>query len=115
MIRIRIIIFQSQSQSQSQNHFIYHNKVTPVWGDFMFSVRFRRVRVHVRRRKNFSLSRQNRSSWNFDIRHKEYMGLGKCTGWPFPAVASISKNLLVCAIKWEPLIGSLQNMAALLP
>ena len=38
--------------------------------------------------------------------------------WPWPkvtAVASISDNLLVCAIKWEPLIGSLQNVAALLP
>ena len=38
--------------------------------------------------------------------------------WPWPkvtAVASISKNLLVCTIKWEPLIGSLQNVAALLP
>ena len=38
--------------------------------------------------------------------------------WPWPkvtAVASISKNLLVCAIKWEPLIGSLQNIAVLLP
>ena len=37
--------------------------------------------------------------------------------WPWPkvtVVASIIKNLLVCAIKWEPLIGSLQNMAALL-
>ena len=37
--------------------------------------------------------------------------------WPWPkvtAVASISKNLLVCAIKWEPLYGSLQNKAALL-
>ena len=35
--------------------------------------------------------------------------------WPWhkvTAVASISKKLLVCAIKWEPLIGSLQNMAA---
>ena len=34
--------------------------------------------------------------------------------WPWPkvtAVASISKKLLVCAIKWEPLIGSLQNTA----
>ena len=30
-------------------------------------------------------------------------------------VASISKNLLVCAIKWAPLIGLLQNVAALLP
>ena len=33
--------------------------------------------------------------------------------WPWPkvmAVASIIKNLLVCAIKWEPLIGSLQNL-----
>ena len=38
--------------------------------------------------------------------------------WPWPkvtTVGSISKNLLVCAIKWEPLIGSLQNAAALLP
>ena len=37
--------------------------------------------------------------------------------WPWPkltAVASISINLLVCTIKWEPLIGSLQNMASLL-
>ena len=59
--------------------------VTPVWGDFMFSVRFRRLHVrHVRRRKNFSLSRQNRLGLTFDIWHKEYMGLGKCTGWPFP-------------------------------
>ena len=33
--------------------------------------------------------------------------------WPWPkvaAVALISKNLLVCAIKSEPLIGSLQNI-----
>ena len=33
--------------------------------------------------------------------------------WPRPkvtAVASISKNLLVCPIKWEPLIRSLQNV-----
>ena len=32
--------------------------------------------------------------------------------WPWPkvkAVASISKNVLFCAIKWEPLIVSLQN------
>ena len=32
--------------------------------------------------------------------------------WPWPkvtSVASISKNLLVCAIKWEPPIGSLQT------
>ena len=38
--------------------------------------------------------------------------------WPWPkvtAVTSISKNSLVCAIKWEPLIRSLQSMAALLP
>ena len=38
--------------------------------------------------------------------------------WPWPkvtAVASISKNLLVCAIKWQPLIASLHNIAALLP
>ena len=38
--------------------------------------------------------------------------------WPWPkvtTVASISKNLFVCMIKWEPLIPSLQNVAALLP
>ena len=38
--------------------------------------------------------------------------------WPWPkvtAVASISQNVLVCAIKWEPLIGWLQNVATLLP
>ena len=38
--------------------------------------------------------------------------------WPWPkvtAVASISQNVLVCAIKWEQLIRSLQNVAALLP
>ena len=38
--------------------------------------------------------------------------------WPWPKVtdvASISKKLLVCAIKWEPLIASPQNVAALLP
>ena len=38
--------------------------------------------------------------------------------WPSPkvtAVASISKNLLACTIKWEPLITSQQSMAALLP
>ena len=32
--------------------------------------------------------------------------------WPWPkfaAVALISKNLLVCMMKWEPLIQSLQN------
>ena len=38
--------------------------------------------------------------------------------WPWPkvtAVALISKNLLVCTIKSEPLIKSLQNVAAMLP
>ena len=38
--------------------------------------------------------------------------------WPWPkvtAVALISKNLLVCVIKWEPLIESLQNIPYLLP
>ena len=38
--------------------------------------------------------------------------------WPWRkvmAVASISKNLLVCRVKWEPLIGSLQNMPHLVP
>ena len=38
--------------------------------------------------------------------------------WPWPkvtTVASISKNLLVCTIKWEPLIQTLQNVEVLLP
>ena len=38
--------------------------------------------------------------------------------WPWPkvtTVASISENVLVCVIKCEPLVVSLQNMAALLP
>ena len=38
--------------------------------------------------------------------------------WSWPkvtAVASISKNLLFCMIKWEPLIRSPQNLVALLP
>ena len=57
----------------------------------------------------------------FDLRYLQRIyGSGEISGclsfpWPWPkvtAVASISKNLLVCAIKWEPLIRSLQNMAA---
>ena len=39
-----------------------YNQVTPVWGDFMFSVRFRRRRRHRRRRNDFCFSRQNRLS-----------------------------------------------------
>ena len=47
----------------------------------MFSVCFRCVRRRrnrrVHRSNNFCLSHQNR----LDIGHKEYMDLGKCTGW----------------------------------
>ena len=50
----------------------------------MFSVRFHRVcRRRVRRRNNFCLSRQNHLSLTLHIWHKKYVGLGKCTGWPF--------------------------------
>ena len=61
--------------------FLSDDSVTPVWGDFMFSVRFRRVRV--RRRNNFCLLCENPLSYTSHIRHKEYMDLAKCTGWPF--------------------------------
>ena len=57
----------------------------------MFSVRFRRVHRRVLhrvcrrvcRRKNFCLTRQNHLSKTLHIWLKEYMGRGKCTGWPF--------------------------------
>ena len=66
----------------------------------MFSVRFRRVRRRrVRRRNNFCLT----------YLAQRIYGSGEMYWltfpWPRPkvtAVASISKNLLVCAIKWEP-------------
>ena len=49
---------------------------------------------------------------NLNIWGKEYLGLAKCTRWPFhDLVALISKNLLVCTIQWETLIQSLQNVA----
>ena len=48
----------------------------------MFSVRYCRIhRVH--RCKGFCLSRQNCFCQTLHIWSKEYMGLGKCTGWPF--------------------------------
>ena len=46
----------------------------------MFSVRFRR---RVRRHNDFCLSCQNRLSYILDIWDKGYIGLAKCTGWPF--------------------------------
>ena len=51
---------------------------SPQSGVTMFSVRFRRVH----RRNYFCLSHQNRWTKPLDTWHKEYMGLGKCTGWP---------------------------------
>ena len=76
------------------------------------------VRFHCRR-NNFCLSRQNRLTFELDLRYlaQRICGSGEMYWvtfpWPWPkvtAVASISKNLFVCAIKWEPLIGLLQNM-----
>ena len=55
------------------------------------------------------------------LAHRIYVSGEMCwmtCWWPWPkvtAVASISQNLLVCTIKWEPFIGLLHNMAALLP
>ena len=80
----------------------------------MFSVRFRRVR----RRNDFCLSCQSRFSYILDIWGKEYIGLANVLDdlsmTKVAAVALVSKNLLVCTIKLEPLIKSLQNMEALL-
>ena len=84
----------------------------------MFSVCFRRVRV---RKKLFPLTSKPFELNLWYLAQRIY-GSGDMYWmtfpWPWPkvtAVASISKKWLVCAIKWEPLIGSLQNLTALLP
>ena len=84
---------------------------TPVWGNFMFSVRFRRsasaAAIFLPTSKPFEL--------NLWYLAQRIYGSGEMywmtSPWPWPkvtAVASISTNLLVCAIKWEPLIRLLQ-------
>ena len=83
-----------------------HNQVTPVWADFMFSVRFRHVRLP---EQVLPLA-----SKLFELNFR-YLGQIYRFGemywmtfpWPWPkvtSVASISKNLLVCTTKWELLI-----------
>ena len=58
--------------------------VTLVWNDLMFSVRFHHRRcVRRRRRKDFYLLRQNCLCQIWPIWDKEYIDLGKFTGWPF--------------------------------
>ena len=61
------------------------------WGDF-------------RRCNNFCLSCQKRLRLTLDIWHKEYMGLGKCTGWPFHDLDSRSQLLhrlaKICLSAW---------------
>ena len=47
--------------------------ITQVRGDFMFSIRFRRVR----RRNDFCISSRNRLCLTLDIWNKENIGLGK--------------------------------------
>ena len=93
-----------------------YNLVTPVWGDFMFSVRFRRVR----RGNNFCLSGQNRLSLTLDIWHQEYMGLGKCTGWPYhdldPRSRLWHRLAKIClSARFSENNASLPSMADLLP
>ena len=52
----------SKSRITLKKSYPIHNQVTPVWGDFLFSVRFRRVChvrrvcVHVRRRNVTALT-----------------------------------------------------------
>ena len=86
----------------------------------MFSVRFRRVR-RPPPQKLLSLT-SNPFEQNIRYLAQIIYGFGEMYWmtflWPWPnvtAVASICKNLLVCAIKWESLNGTLRNMTALLP
>ena len=81
----------------------------------MFSVRFRRVRVR-RRKKLFPLTSKPFQLNLWYLAQITY-GSGEIHRMTFPrpwlkvmAVALINKNWLVCAIKWQPLIGSLQPL-----
>ena len=75
----------------------------------MFSVRFRRVRRRrVRRRDNFLPLTSNPFELNLTYLAQRIYGSWEMYWmtfpWPWPnvtAVASISENLLVCAIKWD--------------
>ena len=54
----------------------------------------------------------------WDIWDNESIGLTKCTGWPLVIITQgyiCGTDLLVCTIKWEPLIQSLQNLIAISP
>ena len=71
----------------------------------MFSVFFH---VHLRRRDDFCFSHQNQRQRRYTPGKIYWMTFL----WPSPkftTVALINKNLLVCTIKWEPLIQSLHN------
>ena len=65
---------------------------------------------------------KNRLCETLHIWNKEYIGLGKCIRWPFfdldpwsPLWHWLRKKMLVFTSKWETLIYSLQNLAAIPP
>ena len=94
-------------------------QVTPVWGDYVLSSFPPRPlpppqKLFPLTSKPFELNLWYLAQTIYGSGEMYWMTFP----WPWPkvmAVALISKNLLVCTIKWEPLIPSLQNVAALLP
>ena len=61
-----------------------------------------RVCRRVCHHKDCCLSHQNRLCQTLHIREKEYMGLGKCTGWPFHDLAQGHG----CGIDWQKFANS---------
>ena len=60
-----VVVFALLVSSPNKFH---NNQVTPIWVDFMFSVRFRRLRRH---RNEFCFSRQRYLCFTLDIWNKE--------------------------------------------
>ena len=86
------------------NRYDLTHKVTPVSGDC-----FKLISAAT------TFASRIKTIWQGIYRSGEMYWMTFPWSWPkVTAVASISKNLLVCMIKWELLIWSLQNMVDLL-